>query len=192
MYEAKLVRFLQERVLSRPCANENRDHHGNDDDDDDNEDNNENNGRGDDAEQDQISPIKYSTVRGYKTALIDLWFYQSSRSRNPHPHPNGSALQALLKDKQRSQTATKKANFEDRGQGTIADGYDTSGLRRIVDEFCAKSHSTKASGVGGFLRGRLDFLLSHHLLARGEARRFAELPDLQLLMLENEGQSFST
>lgn len=190
MYEAKLVRFLQERVLSCPCANENRDHDVDDDDGD--EDNNENNGRGDDAEQDQISPVEYNTVRGYKTALIDLWSYQSSRSRNPHPHPNGAALQALLKDKQRSQTATKKANYEDRGRGTIADGYDTSGLRRIVDEFWAESHSTKASSVGGFLRGRLDFLLSHHLLARGEARRFAELPDLQLLMLENEGQSFST
>lgn len=62
------------------------------------------------------------------------------------------------------------------------------GFYRILDEFWAKSHSTKAYSVGGLLRGRLDFILSHQLLARGEARRFAELPDLQLLNLDNEGQ----
>ncbi|MCJ1265820.1 hypothetical protein MMC22_005701 [Lobaria immixta] len=72
----KLVRFLQERVLSRPCANKNQRNNDGDDDDGD-EDHNQNNGQGDDVEQGQISPLTYNTVRGYKMALTDLWSYQS-------------------------------------------------------------------------------------------------------------------
>lgn len=81
----------------------------------------------------------------------------------------------------------EKAFFEDRGRGTVADGYDAKGLQRILAEFWRLSHSKKSSVVAANLRGRFDFILSHLLLAKGEARRFAELPDLHLLMLENEG-----
>ena len=168
MHEAKLVRFLQEKILNRSRANRKKSH--NDNDKNDNNDNkNNDDGLGDDAELDLTGSLSYNSVRGFKTALIDLWAHQSARRQNPHPHPNGTALKALLTNKQRNQAAIKKAFYENRGKGTIADGYDTNGLRRILDEFWAKSHSTKTCSVGGFLRGRLDFILSHQLLARGEA-----------------------
>lgn len=78
--------------------------------------------------------------------------------------------------------------FEDRARGTITDVYYAKGLRDILAEIWRLSHSTKSSVVAANLRGLLDFILSH-LLARGETRHFAELPDLQLLMLENESLS---
>ena len=118
-----------------------------------------------------------------------MWSYQVSRGQHNRSHPNGNALKSLMKDSSRKQHIKKKLAFEDRGRGTVADGYDEKTLREILEEFWKQSHSFKASILGGNLRGRLDYLMRHLLLARGESRRFAELPDLQLLMFDNEGPS---
>ena len=174
VHEAKVVRFFQERVINRALKNQKSATSDIDD------------------EADTQGPTKtldYNSVRLYKTALIDLYHSQTARGLHHHPHPNGSALHALMNDLSRKQDSKKKETFEDRGRGTIADGYDARGLRNILDQFWKLSHATKSVQVAGNLRGRLDFILSHLLLARGEARRFAELPDLQLLMLDNEGPS---
>lgn len=111
------------------------------------------------------------------------------RGLHHHPRPDGSALHATMNDLIRKQHSKDKEKFEGRGRGTIADSYDAKGLRDILAEFWRLSHATRPAVVNGNLRGRLDFILSHLLLARGEARRFAGLPDLQLSMLDNEGPS---
>ena len=141
----------------------------------------------DEDEDQDPQTLKYNSIRGYKTALIDLWSYQVSRGQHSRPHPNGNALRSIMKDSSRNQHIKKKLAFEDRGRGTVADGYDELALRRIMEEFWKQSHSAKPPVLGGNLRGRLDYLFGHLLLARGESRRFAELPDLQLLMFDNEG-----
>lgn len=92
-------------------------------------------------------------------------------------------------DLSQRQASKKKETYEDRGQVTVADGYDANGLWNILAELWRQSQSNKPAVVAATLRGRLDFILSHLLLARGEARRFAELADLQLLMLDNKGPS---
>lgn len=89
-------------------------------------------------------------------------------------------------DLSKKQHSTRKESFQDRGRGTIADGFDTKRLRDILSEFRRHSHSKISAQVGGNLRGRLDFLLSHLLLTRGESRRAAELPDLQLRVLDTK------
>ena len=181
VHEAKVVRFLQEEVLNRRLRRTRKNRKaapagsapaGSDD----------------DAGED-VQTLKYNSIRLYKSALVDHWSYQKSRSLHIHPHPAGNALNALMKDCQRKQHSAKKAAFEDRGKGTVADGYDEKSLRAILNEFWRQGHSTKSVIVGGTLRGHLDFILGHLLLARGESRRFAELPDLQLLMFDNEGPS---
>ncbi len=91
-----------------------------------------------------------------------------------------------MKDSSRNQHIKKNLAFENIGRGTVADGYDELALRRIMEEFWKKSHSAKPSVLGGNLRGRLDNLFGHLLLARGKFGRFAELSDLQLLMFDNE------
>lgn len=120
--------------------------------------------------------------------MLKLWRSQIARGQHTHPNPNGAALSALMKDLLQKQDSKKKQSFEDRGRGTIADGYDTQGLQSIVAEFWKLSQAGSVV-MAATLRGRLDFILSHLLLARGEAHRFAELPDLQLLMLDNESPS---
>ena len=120
--------------------------------------------------KDPIKTLSFNTVRGYKTALINFWQQQTSRNLHNHPHPNGSALRALMEDLSRRQTSKKKELFEDRGRGTIADGYDVNGLRNILAEFWRQLQTNKPAVIAATLRGRLDFIFSHLLLARGEAR----------------------
>ena len=40
-----------------------------------------------------------------------------------------------MKDSSRNQHIKKKLAFEDRGRGTVADGYDEKALRAILEEF---------------------------------------------------------
>lgn len=181
VHEAKVVRFMQEEVISRPLKTS-RKANADLDSDEEMED-----AADDDAPAPIKSTLKYNSVRGYKTALVDLWSYQLSRHQNSHPHPNGSALRSLMKSVQKSQHTKRKLAFEDRGRGTVADGYNEAGLKDIVNEFWRQSIEGKGSAVGCYLRGLLNYLMGHHLLARGESRRFAELPDLLLLELQNEG-----
>ena len=131
--------------------------------------------------------LSFQSIRGYKTVIINLYNDQRIRGLNRHPEPNGSALQSLFKVERKLQHQKKKNNHADRDKGTIADGYDIPELMRISDAFW--QHSMIAKGVSSdcYLRTNLDFLLGHFLLIRGESRRMAELSDLQLLLLENEG-----
>jgi len=140
---------------------------------------------------DQASPptLKFQTVRGYKTTLINLYFDQHSRGTNTHPHPNGATLQSLMKTQRLTQHQKSKTRHEDRGKGTVADDYNHAELRLISDSFWKHSEEARNLAVGCHLRTNLDFLLGHFMLLRGESRRGAELPDLQLLHLQNEGSS---
>ena len=139
------------------------------------------------GEEAEVQTLKFQSVRVYRTALVNLYRYQHSRGSNRHPDPNRAALQSLFKVQRSTQHQKSKKHHEDRGKGTVADGYGLQELQRLTDSFWRLSESGKSVTVGSFLRTGLDFLLGHFLLLRGESRRSAELADLQLLMLENEG-----
>ena len=183
VHESKLVRYLSEEVINRPVKPSKRKR----------------------KQEEEESPtliaseatnadegivvktLKFQSIRGVKTALINLYRYQHSRGLNRHPEPNGAALQSLFKVQRSQQHQKSKDLHEDRGRGTIADGYDTHELERFADSNWRLSETATGVTVGGYLRTSLDFLMGHFLLIRGESRRAAELADLQLLMLENEG-----
>ena len=191
VYEAKLVRFLTEEVVDRPLKINNSP---------------KKRKRGEESpvntqedglfiseeiDEDDASPqtLKFQSIRLYKTGIMSLYYYQSARGTNHHPTPNGAALQSLMKAQRVTQHQKSKDQHEDRGKGTIADGYNLKELGQICDSFWRHSEATKHVTSGCFLRSNLDFLLGHFLLLRGESRRRAELPDLQLLHLENEGSA---
>ena len=87
----------------------------------------------------------------------------------------------MLQRVKREDEITKKANFEDRGVGTIMNGYTTTDEIADVNKFFLDENSPKD------LRNGLAFLLSHFCLLRGESAHKAEFPDLQLIQLEGEG-----
>lgn len=60
-----------------------------------------------------------------------------------------------MKDLLSKQDSKKKLAFEERGRGTIVDGYDAQGLRSIVAEFWRLSDAKTPAVFAADLRGRL-------------------------------------
>lgn len=131
--------FFSEKVLN--CAHQTLKPIGSDKDDNGN--NNDN--------KDRPSSLKYNTVQGYKSALIDLYQQQIARNLHHYPHLNGSALRALMLNLSRRQAARKKKTYEDWRRGTIANDYDAEGLWDILAEFWRQSQLTKPQIVAATL-----------------------------------------
>ena len=129
-------------------------------------------------------------VDDYVSAAIALYNIQKSRGTNSYPHPRGTKLKAVLKARRQKEFVRRKAEFQDRGRGTLQDGYNQRDMIKVI-RACwtnftdAKSFSTVS--VQSHLRTAVDFLVSHAMLLRGETRRNVQLADLFLLPLENEG-----
>ncbi|CCE31025.1 uncharacterized protein CPUR_04876 [Claviceps purpurea 20.1] len=129
VHERKLVRFMTEEVINRPLRKPKKKRKRNQKEEDDNDtidpdllaaaqlvadipDE-------DAAAAEPPATLKFQTIRGYKTALINLWSYQESHGTNRHPQPNGASLKALMKAQRTSQHQKAKDQHEDRGRGTI-------------------------------------------------------------------------
>ncbi|KAL3702058.1 hypothetical protein R1sor_020080 [Riccia sorocarpa] len=156
----KLHLFLVEEVIGRERRNKKRDN-------------------------EQRKVIGKATIQGYTAAVVDLWSQQKQQKVNAHPNPRTDAVQLLLRNVQSEQEETRKRNFDDRGIGTLLDGYTTvSELNGIVDYFWQKGRDHEVH-----LRNLVAFLLSHYALMRGESIRGMELPDLHSVLLDKEGYS---
>ena len=100
-----------------------------------------------------VPRIKYGTLEIYATAMVHLYDRQVQRKTNSNPHPLPT-FAPLLQRVKREDEMTKKANFEDRGVGTIMDGYTTTDEIADVNKFNLGENSPKD------LRNCLTFLLS--------------------------------
>ena len=68
--------------------------------------------------------VGFSTLKAYGAACIDLYRQQQYLHSNSNPHPrNNPAVKQLFETARASTHAHKRQNFEDRGAGTIQDGY---------------------------------------------------------------------
>lgn len=112
--------------------------------------------------------------------MVHLWDHQVTMKINSNPHPR-QTFAPLLEKVKREEEEVKAANFEDRGVGTIMDGYTTTDQIANIVSFYFEQKTVKD------LRSSLSFLLSHFCLLRGESARKAELPDLQVVNVEGEG-----
>ena len=109
-----------------------------------------------------------------------MYNQQRALHMNQHPHPRTDTVKKLIKNAQSERTVTRRKNYEDRGVGSLLDGYHSQ------DEFIALTDNF-------FLRddhrGRVCFLLSHFGLLRGENARDLELADMFSQVLDGEGYS---
>lgn len=132
------------------------------------------------------------TIKQYITAIVDLWSFQKSIGTNNHPNPRGCALKAVLDGRRRQESKRKREQYLDRAANTLQDGYDKDKLKAFV-RFCwegwrqTDGKNRKPQAQESYLRTAVDFLFSHNMLLRGEARRQLELPDIFTIPLSNEG-----
>jgi hypothetical protein len=61
------------------------------------------------------------TVKGYVTAIVDLWEKQRQYENNLHPHPRTRAVKTFLERLEIAQARGKEERLEDRGRDT--DGF---------------------------------------------------------------------
>ena len=78
-----------------------------------------------------------------------------------------------LAAQKRAAVARRKTEYQDRGVGTMLDGYSSAELDRLMGDLLGQERQPAK-----FLRTRLDFLLGHLLVTRGENRRWLDLADL--------------
>ncbi|KAF1334759.1 Short-chain dehydrogenase, partial [Globisporangium splendens] len=125
-------------------------------------------------------PLSLQGVEAYAKAVIDMYKLQRTLEVNDKPHLRGKALRGLFDTLKRGETKSKRDEFVDRGLGTVLDGYNLEDMKCLTDHWLKQS-------TGQASRERVDFLLGHALLARGETRRFIQLPDMLTLSLPDEG-----
>ena len=86
-----------------------------------------------------------STIDSYVSAIVDLYHLQCRLGCNSNPHPRTVDVQALLKNTHYEQEQVRRANYDDRGLGTVLDGYTTS-------EQLSRSQITSGLAAGSSVR----------------------------------------
>ncbi len=65
-------------------------------------------------------------MEAYKNAIVALYEDQKRRGENNNPYPMDASVSMLLDNVHKQEFQRSRENFEDRGVGTIKDGYSTS------------------------------------------------------------------
>lgn len=90
----------------------------------------------DDEEEEELPLVLLcNTVRGYFSAINELWAHQTSRGLHTASRPQGVAMKALKTSLVRGQYQQKQSEFAGRGVGALRDGYLPSqipDLTRVV------------------------------------------------------------
>ena len=81
---------------------------------------------GEDDEEQSDLVLMYNSVRGYVSAIKELWSYQTSQGLHSAPQPKRVALKALETSIIRGEHARRREEFTDRGISTFRDGYMAS------------------------------------------------------------------
>lgn len=130
--------------------------------------------------------LMYNTVRGYVSAVNELWKVQTSSGLHNAPMPVNVALNALKTSVVRREHHRRREEFVDRGESTIQDGYTVQQIPQVHD----KTWSMELGGqraVEQAFRTKVDFLFGNSMLLRTSNRLPMELPDLFALDLPREG-----
>jgi hypothetical protein len=140
---------------------------------------------GDDDDEQSDLVLMYNSVRGYVSAIKELWSYQTSQGLHSAPQPKRVALKALETSIIQGEHTRRREEFADRGISTFRDGYLASQIpdlsRQVYSETLGKGMAEQA------LRTQLDFLLANSILLRLSNRLPMELADLFLMPLPKEG-----
>jgi hypothetical protein len=127
--------------------------------------------------------ISSGTLRQYASAIKDLYCLQKDLGANSNPDPRDSAVKALLKSYRSEEEDRRKAEYVDRGRGTVRDGFtDIDQLKSVI------LYLMQQNSIYGH-RNRLISLASHACCFRGETLRDMDLADVFCLTLPDQGYS---
>ena len=137
-------------------------------------------------EGDTRTPLQNNSVRGYVSAVMDLYNEQVTLGRNTNPSPRGIGVKAQLAALRAQRWERTRALHEDRAVGTILDSFTPAELTDFAS-FCWEKHNGHYRSSEQYLRTLTDFLTGHYFLTRGEHRLKADFADCVCIDLFREG-----
>lgn len=142
---------------------------------------------GDEADEEESNLLlMYNTVRGYVSAINELWKIQVSQGLHNAAMPVNVALNALKTSVVRREHHRRRVEFVDRGEATIQDGYTIAQIPQIHDKIWELELGNEKA-IEQALRTKVDFLFGNSMLLRASNRLPMELPDLFAVDLPREG-----
>ena len=127
--------------------------------------------------------LSWRSVRGYATAITDLYRVQKAMGMNSHQSPREDNVREYLKILQRRDAQREKEQFADKGRDTPLDGYTEDEFESVCRELWSRGSSSPEC----HFRTLVDILLGHYMLTRGGDRRSAEISDLFTFEFKGEG-----
>jgi hypothetical protein len=124
--------------------------------------------------------LKAGTVDSYIAAVLQLYKIQQALGHNTLRHPRGGILRDIVKQTKEAQNTRDREAFVDRGVGGINAGYSDQEFLAL-QQHLLRSACQHSPTYPHFFRTRLDILMGHFYVLRGENRREGELADLALL-----------
>ena len=125
--------------------------------------------------------LKAGTVDSYIAAVLQLYKVQQALGHNAYRHPRGGVLKDIVRQTKEAQDARDREAFIDRGIGGTNAGYSDKEFLAL-QQHLLRSAAKLGPSYPHFLRTRVDILMGHFFVLRGESRREAELADLSLLL----------
>jgi hypothetical protein len=114
---------------------------------------------GDDDEHQSELVLMYNTVRGYVSAINELWSIQTALKQHSAPPPHRVAVKALESSIVRGEHQRRRREYEDRGLATIRDGYTASQIPDLCR--CAWENACGPRSEEQHLRTCLDFMFGN-------------------------------
>ena len=107
--------------------------------------------------------LAWRSVRGYVTALTDLYRAQKAMGMNGHASPRVVNVRQYLKSLQQKDAQRDREQFADKGRDTLLDGYTQEQFEAVCRELLAQGRSSPEC----HFRTLVDVLLGHYMLTRG-------------------------
>lgn len=140
------------------------------------------------GDDDNIQPpvvLMYNSVRGYVSAIHELWSHQTSQGLHQAPEAHRVAIKALETSLVRGEHLRCRKEYIDRGVGTMRDGYLQRQIPDPTHQIWSLAFGEKA--IEQSFRTLVDFLFGNTMLLRLRNRLPMEIPDLFLMPLPKEG-----
>jgi len=123
--------------------------------------------------------LKWDTINNaYLSAVAELQGVQISLGVNREPPFRGKSLKNVMEIRRTQADQLAREQFEDRGAGGVNSSYTDAEFLRMQLALLKSSVAKPTGSIAQALRIRVDLLLGHFLVLRGETRRDAELADL--------------
>jgi hypothetical protein len=122
-------------------------------------------------------------VRGYVSAITNLYREQKAIGINSHLSPRVDSVREYLKLLQQRDAQWEKEQFADKGRDTLLNGYTEDEFKWVCYELWAQG----GSSLECHFRTLVDILLGHYMLTCGGDRRTAKISDLFTFEFKGEG-----